>query len=235
MNSIKLCLLTATLFFAIACEKEEIPSSDQGQVTESRLKSYQSGTNNGFFWSLWKSDGSTGTCNYQNGAGGNYSVSWSNFTGNFTCGKGYSTGSPNYRIGYNLGAYTNTGGGTFGWYGWTRNPYYEYYVNETWGASSPHTGTYLGTLQSDGGGYNVYTRWVSGTNIDGGSGFRQIYSSRNWKIQTGKNYVITFANHYNKWKSLGYTLGQMNIPAIMVTESWGTNVSGYANCTIWAN
>src|SRR5688500_9088176 len=92
------------------------------------LKSYQSGTHNGFFWSLWKSDGSTGTCNYANGSGGNYSVSWNGFSGNFTCGKGYSNGSSSYRIGYNLGAYTNSGGGTFGWYGWTRNPYYEYYV-----------------------------------------------------------------------------------------------------------
>jgi endo-1,4-beta-xylanase len=213
------------------CSKEELEIYPSSDVSKAKLKSYQSGTNNGYFWSLWTNDGS-GYVNYTNGSGGNYAVSW-NYTGNFTCGKGFSSGSTSYKIGYNLGAYTNNGGGTFGWYGWSRNPYYEYYVNETWGTESPHTGTYLGTLSSDGAGYNVYTRWVNNYNIDGGWGFRQIYSSRNWKISTGKNYVITFANHYNKWKSLGYTLGSLDIPAIMVTEGWGTNVSGYANCTIW--
>ncbi len=214
-----------------SCSKEEEVSI---QTTANRqLKSYQSGTHDGFFWALWKSDGATGTVNYKNGAGGNYSVQWSGFSGNFTCGKGFSSGSSTYKIGYNLGYYTNSGGGTFGWYGWTRNPYYEYYVNETWGTSSPHTGTRLGTVNSDGGTYTVYTRWMTGKNIDGGDGFRQIYSSRNTKIPTAQNRTLTFSNHYNAWKNFGYTLGQMNIPAIMVTESWGTNVSGYSNCTIW--
>jgi endo-1,4-beta-xylanase len=198
------------------------------------VQSYESGTHNGFFWSLWKSDGATGTVNYANGAGGNYSVNWNGFNGNFTCGKGYSVGSASYKIGYNLGTYSNSGGGTFGWYGWSRSPYYEYYVNETWGSVSPHTGTYLGTFESDGAGYNVWTRWMTGKNIDGGDGFRQIYSSRVTKVATGQNRVITFANHYNKWSSFGYTLGQLNIPAIMVAETWGSNTNGNINCTIWA-
>ncbi len=206
-------------------------ASSKGKAT---IKSYQSGTNNGFFWSLWKSDGATGTANYANGAGGNYSISWSGFNGNFTCGKGYNAGSPTLKIGYNLGAYTNSGGGTFGWYGWSRYPYYEYYVNETWGTHSPHEGTFLGSFYSDGVAYNAWTTWKSGQNIDGGNGFRQIHSSRVSKVSVPSgNRTITFANHYNYWKSKGYTLGQMNIPAIMVTETWGTNVSGYSNCTIW--
>jgi len=205
------------------------PPSDKA-VTET----YQSGTHNGFFWSLWKSDGATGTVNYANGTAGNYSVNWNGFNGNFTCGKGYSVGSANYKIGYNLSAYSNSGGGTFGWYGWSRSPFYEYYVNETWGAVSPHSGTFLGTFDSDGTAYNVWTRWMTGKNIDGGDGFRQIYSSRVTKAAPGQNRVITFANHYNKWKSYGYTLGQLNIPAIMVSETWGTNTNGNINCTIWA-
>ncbi|RXK83356.1 glycoside hydrolase family 11 protein [Filimonas effusa] len=218
------------------CKKETAPQSEalELQHLSNEVQYYQSGTNNGFFWSLWKSDGATGTVNYSNGSDGNYSVSWNGFNGNFTCGKGYSVGSSSYKIGYNLGVYSNSGGGTFGWYGWSRNPYYEYYVNETWGAVSPHTGTYLGTFESDGAGYNVWTRWVTGKNIDGGDGFRQIYSSRVNKVTTGQNRVITFANHYNKWSSFGYTLGQLNIPAIMVSETWGTNTNGNINCTIWA-
>lgn len=233
-----LSISVVALIIFSSCQKENLSTDSQvGQAaSKNRLKStYQSGTNNGFFWSLWQSDGATtNNCNYANGSGGNYSISWSGYNGNFTCGKGYSSGSTTLKIGYNLGAYSNSGGGTFGWYGWSRNPYYEYYVNENWGAVSPHTGTYLGNFTSDGGGYNVWTVLKTGQNIDGGNGFRQIYSSRVTKCPTGQNRVITFANHYNKWKSLGYTLGTMNIPAIMVTETWGTNVSGYVNCTIWA-
>ncbi|WP_406824851.1 glycoside hydrolase family 11 protein [Pedobacter sp. KACC 23697] len=238
-------VVAATMVFAGAtgltgCKKDEKmapetattpPPSNKAVAT---VETYQSGTHNGFFWSLWKSDGATGTVNYANGTGGNYSVNWNGFNGNFTCGKGYSVGSQNYKIGYNLSTYSNSGGGTFGWYGWSRSPYYEYYVNETWGAVSPHTGTYLGTFETDGAGYNVWTRWMTGKNIDGGDGFRQIYSSRVTKTSTGQNHVITFANHYNKWQSFGYTLGQLNIPAIMVSETWGSNTNGNINCTIWA-
>lgn len=230
MRNLLLGLSVLTVLFLASCSKDDMDPQANPQANQ--LKTYQSGTNNGYFWSLWKSDGATGTCNYANGSGGNYSVSWSGFNGNFTCGKGKSSGSTNYVIGYNCGAYSNSGGGTFGWYGWSRNPYYEYYVNEKWGTSSPHTGTYLGNLSSDGGSYNVYKRAVSGQNIDGGNGFTQIYSSRNGQQGSG-NHTITFANHYNKWKSYGCTLGQLNIPAIMVTETWGTNTNGYINCTIW--
>ncbi|MFD2284732.1 1,4-beta-xylanase [Pedobacter petrophilus] len=219
------------------CKKQEagvVAAKNLTSKPEAKVETYQSGTNNGFFWSLWKSDGATGTVNYANGAAGNYSVNWNGFNGNFTCGKGYSAGSATYKIGYNLSAYSNSGGGTFGWYGWSRSPYYEYYVNETWGTVSPHDGTYLGTFESDGAGYNVWTRLMTGKNIDGGDGFRQIYSSKVNKTSTKQNHVITFANHYQKWKSLGYTLGQLNIPAIMVSETWGSNTNGNINCTIWA-
>lgn len=217
-----------------AMEPEVLATQGASPKGKATVKTYQSGTHNGFFWSLWKSDGATGSANYSNGGGGNYAISWSGFNGNFTCGKGYNAGSPTLKIGYNLGAYTNSGGGTFGWYGWSRSPYYEYYVNETWGTHSPHEGTFLGAFNSDGTAYNAWTVWKTGQNIDGGNGFRQIYSSRVSKVPVPSgNRTITFANHYNYWKSKGYTLGQLNIPAIMVTETWGSNVSGYANCTIW--
>ncbi|MEH3113200.1 glycoside hydrolase family 11 protein [Pedobacter terrae] len=241
-RSVTFVVATSLVFAGVTaltgCKKDEkmepetaLPPSNKAVAT---VESYQSGTNNGFFWSLWKSDGATGTVNYANGSGGNYSVNWNGFNGNFTCGKGYSVGSPTYKIGYNLGTYSNSGGGTFGWYGWSRSPYFEYYVNETWGSVSPHTGTYLGTFETDGAGYNVWTRWMTGKNIDGGDGFRQIYSSRVTKTSTGQNHTITFANHYNKWQSFGYTLGQLNIPAIMVSETWGSNTNGNINCSIWA-
>ena len=228
MKTNLLSFAVACLLLLAGCSKE-----DTEIVQKNPLKSYQSGTNNGFFWSLWKSTGSTGTVNYTNGSAGNYKVSWSGFTGNFTCGKGWSSGSTNRVIGYNFGVYSNSGGGTSGYYGWSRNPYYEYYVNEKWGSVAPTGGTKLGSFSSDGGTYNVYKNpEPNAGNIDGGTGFTQIYSSRTSQQGSG-NHTITFGNHYNKWKSYGYTLGSLGIAAIMVTETWGTNTSGNVNVTIW--
>jgi endo-1,4-beta-xylanase len=222
--------LAVMLLFA-SCQKEAL---DKG-VKANQLKTYQSGTNNGYFWSLWKSDGMSGYVTYTNGSGGNYSVAW-NMNGNFTCGKGWSSGSKTRKLGYNCGAFTlNGGGGSMAYYGWCRNPLMEYYVNEIWGASRPTNGGSLRTISSDGGSYNVYTAWRSNApSIDGTKSFRQIYSTRTSKNSTGQNHAITFANHANAWSASGYGLGSdMSPAAILLTEAWGQS-NGYCNVTVWA-
>ena len=50
----------------------------------------QQGTNNGYFYSFWNAGG--GSVVMTLGNGGNYSVIWNNCN-NFTCGKGWRTGS----------------------------------------------------------------------------------------------------------------------------------------------
>lgn len=202
--------------------------------TSMKSKAYQSGTHDGYFWSLWTSDGMTGSVNYSNGAGGNYSVSW-NCNGNFTCGKGWSSGSLTRIVGYNCGAYSQSGGGgSFGYYGWTRNPLREYYVNEKWPGTRP-TGTSMGTITSDGATYNLYrAQRVNAPSIDGTQTFWQIFSTRTSQAPTGSNQTITFANHANAWANAGWGLGSDLSPAaILLTEAWGQS-SGYANATVWS-
>ena len=229
-----LSISAVVLLLFASCSKEIIPDVKDTDATQNRLKSYSSGTNNGYFWSIWKSDGMTGYANYANGSGGNYSVSW-NMNGNFTCGKGWSNGSKTRTVGYNCGAFTlNGGGGSMAYYGWSRNPLMEYYVNENWGASRPASGSSLRTVSSDGGSYNVYTAIrTNAPSIDGTKTFRQIFSTRTSKNSTGQNHSITFANHANAWSAAGYGLGSdMSPAAILLTEAWGQS-NGYCNVTVW--
>jgi endo-1,4-beta-xylanase len=197
-----------------------------------QLKSYQSGSDNGYFWQLWTDNGS-GYVDYQNGSGGNYSVSW-DYSGNFTCGKGWSSGSKNRVIGYNCGVYNQSGGGgSIAYYGWTKNPLREYYVNEMWRSHRP-AGTYIKSITSDGSNYDVYRSLRrDAPSIDGTQTFWQIYSTRTSNNSIGQNHTITFANHANAWASTGYGLGSDLTPsAILLTESWGTS-NGYVNITVW--
>jgi hypothetical protein len=231
-----LSISAVIMLFFVSCSKDEFTTDvNEAEATESLLKSYQSGTNNGYFWSLWKSDDLSGSVTYKNGSGGNYSVSWNMSKGNFTCGKGWSTGSKTRKIGYNCGVYThNGGGGSFAYYGWCRNPLMEYYVNEKWGGSRPANGSSLRTVYTDGGTYNVYTAWRSNApSIDGTKSFRQIYSTRTSQSPSG-NRTITFVNHANAWSAAGYGLGSdMSPAAIMLTEAWGAS-NGNVNASVWA-
>lgn len=84
-----LSLSAVILLFFASCSKEDFaPEENDADASQNVLKSYSSGTNNGYFWSLWKSDDISGNVTYTNGSGGNYSVSWNMSRGNFTCGKG---------------------------------------------------------------------------------------------------------------------------------------------------
>jgi len=129
---------------------------------------------------------------------------------------------------------THNSGGVFGYYGWSRNPLMEYYVNERWGRSRP-TGTRVGSVSSDGGNYDIYTAWRSNApSIDGTQSFRQIFSTRTSQNSTGSNHTITFANHANAWRNCGYGLGSdMSPAAILLTESYSGG-NGYVNATVWS-
>ena len=220
-------LLSLVFFNSCTDQSMEEPAPDL------KLKSYQSGNHDGYFWQLWTDDAS-GWVDYQNGSGGNYSVSW-DYDGNFTCGKGWSSGSATRVVGYNCGVHNHNGGGTFGYYGWSRNPLMEYYVNERWGSGRPDGGTHLGTVSTDGGTYDIYTSMrYNAPSIDGTQTFRQIYSTRRGERGTGQNNTITFANHANAWANAGYGLGSDMSPyAIMLTEAYGGNSDGYVNVTVW--
>jgi endo-1,4-beta-xylanase len=194
---------------------------DEGDVstTESAL------TTN--YWQNWSS-GQAPNC--QNLGSGHYSCSWTTAAANFVAGTGWSTGQ-NRTIGYNAGTFAPNGNAYLSLYGWTRNPLIEYYVVENWGTYRP-TGTYMGTVSSDGGTYDIYKHQQIGQpSIDGTQTFWQFFSVRQSKRSTGTNNNITFGNHINAWKSHSMNLGTSWAYQMMATE--GYNSSGSSNITTW--
>ena len=181
------------------------------------------GTNQGFYYSLYSSGGSA-TMTFSSQYAGNYAINWSNVN-DVVGGKGWNPGG--YRtVGYNVGA--ANGYNNISVYGWTTSPLVEYYICEF---GSVVAGSYKGNVSSDGHSYNTYEHTqVNQPSIQGTATFNQYLD--NWGgSSTGSNHQVTTGNHFNHWSSLGMKLGSFNY-MILGTESYGGR-SGYVNATVW--
>ncbi|EAQ93839.1 endo-beta1,4-xylanase A [Chaetomium globosum CBS 148.51] len=181
------------------------------------------GTHEGFYYSFWTDNG--GTVNYENGAGGSYSVNWQN-CGNFVGGKGWNPGAAR-TINFE-GQFSPQGNGYLAIYGWTQNPLIEYYIVESFGDYDPSSqATKFGTIDQDGSTYTIAkTQRVNQPSIEGTSTFDQFWSVRQNHRSSGS---VDVGAHFNAWSQAGLQLGTHNYQ-IVATE--GYQSSGSSSITV---
>lgn len=190
-----------------------------------QAKADGTGTDHGYYWMLYHSGGSasisfSGATQYA----GNFSATWSGVS-DVVAGKGWNPGGSR-TVNYNCGSIS--GYNNFGVYGWTTGPLIEYYICEMGSVAS---GSYVGSLTSDGHTYSVYKhQQVNQPSIQGTATFWQYLS--NWGGSgTGSSHAITTGNHFNYWKSHLGSMGSFNL-MVLAVEAYGGK-SGSCNATVW--
>ncbi len=185
-----------------------------GAMAATQICSNQTGTNGGMYYQMW-SNGQGSACVTLNSAS-SYSANWSGI-GDFVAGVGWNPGSSS-TVSFSSSLSASGGTSLVSLYGWSTSPLVEYYVMENYNGSPPTAGTFMGTVTSDGGTYNIYEhQQVNQPSIEGTTTFEQYLAIRTAPTSSG---TITTQNFFNAWASHGMNLGTLNYQ-ILATESFG--------------
>jgi endo-1,4-beta-xylanase len=191
-------------------------------ATAQTICSSETGSQGGYTYELW-TEGSGSVC-MTLGSGGSFSVEWSN-AGNFVARKGNRPGEYNSTVSYSCN-YNPNGNSYLGVYGWTTDPLIEYYIVDGWGDWRPPGASSKGTVNIDGGTYDIYeTTRTNQPSIIGTATFQQYWSVRTSKKTSGS---INCGAHFDEWANRGMNLGNFYEVSFHVE---GYQSSGSANVT----
>jgi endo-1,4-beta-xylanase len=213
-------LIGSACALALATLGVVLPGTARAATT---ICSNQTGTNGGMYYQMYVSTGSACiTLNSSN----SYSTTWSGI-GDFVAGVGWNPGNSTTK---SFTSSLSASGGTalISLYGWSTNPLVEYYVEENYSGSPNAAGTFMGTVNSDGGTYDIYEhQQVNQPSIEGTATFEQYLAIRTSPVSSG---TITTQNFFSAWASHGMNLGTLNYQ-ILATESYGGG-SGSSSVTV---
>jgi len=110
-------------------------------------------------------------------------------------------------------------------YGWTEDPLMEWYVIEKHGDYKPAgSGTLHGTVEIDGGAYEVWTDMRKNKpSIQGQQTFMQIFSIRTEHRTEG---IITISDHFKAWEEFGLDVSGNLYEVSMCIEGFNNSGSG---------
>lgn len=158
------------------------------------------GTQGDYHVEYWK-DGGSGSMTL--GEGCDFSCQWGQVN-NILFRKGVRPGTRDEIVVYDAD-YKPQGNSYLSIYGWFKNPLVEYYIIESWGSWKPPSDKRSrGTVESDGGTYDIYYNSRTGASIEGNKTFQQYWSVRREKKTSG---TITCANHFKAWEDIGMKIG----------------------------
>ena len=190
----------------------------------------ENGTGNidGYNYSLWKDRGNTKMTLL---GGGKFSCEWNNINNAlFRIGKVWDCTKTWEQLGTISVAYSAdyrpNGNSYLCVYGWTRNPLIEYYIVDSWGSWRPPGTNSMGTINVDGGTYDIYTSdRINQPSIDGTSTFKQFWSVRTEKKTSG---TISVSEHFKAWTNKGLKLG-LFYEAALTVEGYQSSGSAIIN------
>ncbi|MCR5324084.1 MAG: glycoside hydrolase family 11 protein [Lachnospiraceae bacterium] len=199
-------ILTVIVFFlCLLCPFQREDTVKAANVVYENIE----GKDGEYTYSLWKDYGTTSMTLNGNGK---FECSWQDI-GNalfregikFDCTKRYSQiGSISVEYGVD---YNPDGNSYMCVYGWSRDPLIEYYIVDSWGNWRPPGAGSKGTIEVDGGTYDIYeTTRVNQPSIDGNTTFKQYWSVRTSKRTSG---TISVTEHFKAWEDLGMHLGNL--------------------------
>ncbi len=211
------------LLYAVICLALVLPpvvAQAQTVITDNQM-----GNHDGYDYEFWKDSGGWGRMTLN--SGGTFSAEWGGINNIlFRKGRKFDQTQTHQQIGnitidYGVN-YQPNGNSYLAVYGWTVEPLVEYYIVESWGTWRPPGAQSKGTVNVDGGTYDIYeTTRVNQPSIIGTATFQQYWSVRTSKKTSG---TISVSEHFNHWERMGMRMGKMYEVALTV-EGWQSSGS----------